>query len=178
MRPDFSKIDYKRAVEPSDAHESDEWLSPEHIAVKSFYTPESDLTPGHRDDGRVVIPDLPPAGGQAGLRRMHAFACALLRIEDNKQAELPVPLLVGSCEIAGGQQSLQDPRAQCLVGDGPPARQLRVDVSQRLSQIVGPAPFAEARGQQGYGQEQHRQEELPGDSFHVKSVQNEMQALR
>jgi methylmalonyl-CoA mutase len=40
MRPDFSKIDYKRAVEPSDAHESDEWLSPEHIAVKSFYTPE------------------------------------------------------------------------------------------------------------------------------------------
>ena len=38
MRPDFSKIDYKPAVEPADAPERDEWLSPEHIAVKSFYT--------------------------------------------------------------------------------------------------------------------------------------------
>ncbi len=38
MRPDFSKIDYKPAMEPSQAPESDAWLSPEHIPVKSFYT--------------------------------------------------------------------------------------------------------------------------------------------
>ena len=40
MRPDFSKIDYKPAARPADAPESKEWLSPEHIAVKSFYTQE------------------------------------------------------------------------------------------------------------------------------------------
>jgi methylmalonyl-CoA mutase len=40
MRPDFSKIDYKPAVEQGPEHETVEWLSPEHIAVKSFYTPE------------------------------------------------------------------------------------------------------------------------------------------
>jgi methylmalonyl-CoA mutase len=38
MRPDFSKIDYKPAIEPADARVREEWLSPEHIAVKSFYT--------------------------------------------------------------------------------------------------------------------------------------------
>ena len=40
MRPDFSKIGYKPAVEQAQEHEPVEWLSPEHIAVKSFYTPE------------------------------------------------------------------------------------------------------------------------------------------
>jgi methylmalonyl-CoA mutase len=40
MRPDFSRIDYKPAMEPSQASESDAWLSPEHIQVKSFYTRE------------------------------------------------------------------------------------------------------------------------------------------
>ena len=40
MRPDFSKIDYKPAVKPAAACEREEWLSPEHIAVKSFYTRE------------------------------------------------------------------------------------------------------------------------------------------
>ena len=40
MRPDFPKIDYKPAVEPSTARECNEWLSPEHIPVKSFYTRE------------------------------------------------------------------------------------------------------------------------------------------
>ena len=40
MRPDFSKIDYKPAVDRADARERDEWLSPEHIAVKSFYSRE------------------------------------------------------------------------------------------------------------------------------------------
>ena len=40
MRPDFSKIDYKPATRQTDTPESREWLSPEHIAVKSFYTRE------------------------------------------------------------------------------------------------------------------------------------------
>jgi methylmalonyl-CoA mutase len=40
MRPDFTKIDYKPAVEKATAPETEEWLSPEHIAVKSFYTSE------------------------------------------------------------------------------------------------------------------------------------------
>ena len=40
MRPDFSKIDYKPAVEATKAPECEEWLSPEHIAVKSTYTSE------------------------------------------------------------------------------------------------------------------------------------------
>ena len=38
MRPDFSKIDLKPAAEAPSVHASEEWLSPEHIAVKSFYT--------------------------------------------------------------------------------------------------------------------------------------------
>jgi len=40
MRPDFSKIDLKPAVERTQARVSNEWLSPEHIPVKSFYTRE------------------------------------------------------------------------------------------------------------------------------------------
>jgi methylmalonyl-CoA mutase len=40
MRPDFSKIDYKSVGEAARARNSDEWLSPEHIPVKSFYTGE------------------------------------------------------------------------------------------------------------------------------------------
>jgi methylmalonyl-CoA mutase len=47
MRPDFSKIDYKPASEPANSRADKapqtphlEWLSPEHIPVKSFYTRE------------------------------------------------------------------------------------------------------------------------------------------
>jgi methylmalonyl-CoA mutase len=40
MRPDFSKIDLKPTVERATARESSEWLSPEHIPVKGFYTRE------------------------------------------------------------------------------------------------------------------------------------------
>jgi methylmalonyl-CoA mutase len=40
MRPDFSRIDYKPAGEPSDPLETEAWLSPEHIPVKSFYARE------------------------------------------------------------------------------------------------------------------------------------------
>jgi methylmalonyl-CoA mutase len=43
MRPDFSKIDYKPTARQADALECHEWLSPEHIQVKSFYT-QQDLT--------------------------------------------------------------------------------------------------------------------------------------
>lgn len=37
MRPDFAKIDYKSTAERSEGPQCNEWLSPEHIAVKSFY---------------------------------------------------------------------------------------------------------------------------------------------
>jgi methylmalonyl-CoA mutase len=40
MRPDFSKIDLKPTVERAKVCENSEWLSPEHIPVKSFYTNE------------------------------------------------------------------------------------------------------------------------------------------
>jgi methylmalonyl-CoA mutase len=40
MRPDFSKIDLKPAVERANVCENSEWLSPEHIPVKGFYTKE------------------------------------------------------------------------------------------------------------------------------------------
>jgi methylmalonyl-CoA mutase len=40
MRPDFSKIDYRPSVTHAAARESEKWLSPEHIAIKSFYTRE------------------------------------------------------------------------------------------------------------------------------------------
>jgi methylmalonyl-CoA mutase len=45
MRPDFTKIDLKPALERATAREGttsgkSEWLSPEHIPVKSFYTDE------------------------------------------------------------------------------------------------------------------------------------------
>ncbi len=38
MRPDFSNIDYEPAVERTNGEASGDWLSPEHILVKSFYT--------------------------------------------------------------------------------------------------------------------------------------------
>ncbi len=40
MRPDFSKIDYEPAAEVAQAQVTTEWLSPEHIAIKRYYTPE------------------------------------------------------------------------------------------------------------------------------------------
>lgn len=40
MRPDFSRIDYRPAAERAHAPAGEEWLSPEHIAVKSFYARE------------------------------------------------------------------------------------------------------------------------------------------
>jgi methylmalonyl-CoA mutase len=43
MRPDFSKIDYKVNAASESAVQANEWLSPEHIAIKQSYTRE-DLT--------------------------------------------------------------------------------------------------------------------------------------
>ncbi len=40
MRPDFSTIDYKAKAEPSNCPDRREWLSPEHISIKSFYMPD------------------------------------------------------------------------------------------------------------------------------------------
>jgi methylmalonyl-CoA mutase len=40
MRPDFSKIDWKPAARMQAAAKAEEWLSPEHIALKSYYTRE------------------------------------------------------------------------------------------------------------------------------------------
>ena len=40
MRPDFSKIDFKAEPAASTAASPDAWLSPEHIAIKDFYTRE------------------------------------------------------------------------------------------------------------------------------------------
>jgi methylmalonyl-CoA mutase len=39
MRPDFSKIDYVAPSEAASQVQVREWLSPEHIAIKSSYTP-------------------------------------------------------------------------------------------------------------------------------------------
>ena len=38
MRPDFSKIDYRPTAERTQERESEQWLSPEHVPIKSFYT--------------------------------------------------------------------------------------------------------------------------------------------
>src|SRR5450631_755349 len=58
MRPDFSKIDYRTAARRADAPESKEWLSPEHIAVKSFYTQEDLKGLEHLDYAAGIAPFL------------------------------------------------------------------------------------------------------------------------
>ena len=40
MRPDFSKLDYEPTSEHTRAQVTEEWLSPEHISIKRFYTHE------------------------------------------------------------------------------------------------------------------------------------------
>ncbi|MGC2614425.1 MAG: methylmalonyl-CoA mutase [Terracidiphilus sp.] len=40
MRPDFTKIDYKPGIAHSSAMQVESWLSPEHIAIKPWYTRE------------------------------------------------------------------------------------------------------------------------------------------
>jgi methylmalonyl-CoA mutase len=58
MRPDFSKIDYKAAVKPAAGQERDGWLSPEHIAVKGFYTTEDLRGLEHLDYAAGIPPYL------------------------------------------------------------------------------------------------------------------------
>jgi methylmalonyl-CoA mutase len=70
MRPDFSKIDYKPAVERASAKQgtatakqnpvnhNDDWLSPEHIAVKSAYTREDLQGLEHLDYAAGIPPFL------------------------------------------------------------------------------------------------------------------------
>jgi methylmalonyl-CoA mutase len=40
MRPDFSQIDYEPVAQRAREQVNEEWLSPEHIAIKRFYTQE------------------------------------------------------------------------------------------------------------------------------------------
>jgi len=58
MRPDFSKIDYKASATPGAATQPQGWLSPEHIAIKPWYTREdlSDLE--HLDYAAGIPPYL------------------------------------------------------------------------------------------------------------------------
>jgi len=58
MRPDFSKIDYKASVERAKVQENSDWLSPEHIAVKSFYTREDLEGLEHLDYAAGIAPFL------------------------------------------------------------------------------------------------------------------------
>src|SRR5450755_3941110 len=68
MRPDFSKIDYRPAAEPAkpaenhgrenDGREKNEWLSTEHIPIKSFYTPEDLKGLDHLDYAAGIPPYL------------------------------------------------------------------------------------------------------------------------
>ncbi|MGD0680517.1 MAG: methylmalonyl-CoA mutase [Terracidiphilus sp.] len=63
MRPDFSLIDLKPAVERATARESKtrengEWLSPEHIPVKNFYTREDLKGLGHLEYAAGIPPYL------------------------------------------------------------------------------------------------------------------------
>ena len=58
MRPDFSKIEYVAPAEQEHAPLCEEWLSPEHIAVKSFYTQEDLEGLEHLDYAAGVPPYL------------------------------------------------------------------------------------------------------------------------
>ncbi len=58
MRPDFSKIDFKPARKTAPAREPDEWLSDEHIGIKSFYTREDLQGLEHLDYAAGIPPYL------------------------------------------------------------------------------------------------------------------------
>src|ERR1035438_3403783 len=58
MRPDFSKIDYRPGARRAADPESNEWLSPEHIAVKNFYTHEDLKGLEHLEYGAGIAPFL------------------------------------------------------------------------------------------------------------------------
>ncbi|MGA7242621.1 MAG: methylmalonyl-CoA mutase [Terracidiphilus sp.] len=49
MRPDFSKIDFNSSVVHGSSPQTEEWLSPEHIAIKPWYTREDLVGLEHLD---------------------------------------------------------------------------------------------------------------------------------
>jgi methylmalonyl-CoA mutase len=57
-KPDFTKIDWKPTSPASPGPAADEWLSPEHIAVKSFYTREDLAGLEHLDYAAGIPPYL------------------------------------------------------------------------------------------------------------------------
>ncbi len=63
MRPNFSEIDYRPAIErersrPRSEEEKSEWLSPEHIPIKTFYTREDLLALEHLNYAAGIPPYL------------------------------------------------------------------------------------------------------------------------
>lgn len=58
MRPDFTKIDWVPRTANSTVHDREEWLSPEHIALKSFYTREDIEGIEHLDYAAGIPPYL------------------------------------------------------------------------------------------------------------------------
>jgi methylmalonyl-CoA mutase len=58
MRPDFAKIDWKPATAETAANAPEEWLSPEHIVLKSFYTAEDLAGLEHLDYAAGIPPFL------------------------------------------------------------------------------------------------------------------------
>ncbi len=58
MRPDFSKIGFKPTATKTKDRESGEWLSPEQISIKSFYTPDDLNGLEHLEYGAGIPPYL------------------------------------------------------------------------------------------------------------------------
>ena len=58
MRPDFTRIDFEPTVERAAPQETSEWLSPEHIPVRGFYTADDLHGLEHLDYAAGVPPYL------------------------------------------------------------------------------------------------------------------------
>jgi methylmalonyl-CoA mutase len=58
MRPDFTRIDWRSASDGAAPKEPKEWLSPEHVALKSFYTREDLAGLEHLDYAAGIPPYL------------------------------------------------------------------------------------------------------------------------
>ncbi len=58
MNPDFSKIGYRPETAPQPGPEREEWLTPEHIAVSSYYIEEDLAGMGHLDFAAGLPPYL------------------------------------------------------------------------------------------------------------------------
>lgn len=58
MRPDFSTIDFRVGARVAQAQATEEWLSPEHIGIKPFYTQNDLAGLEHLDYAAGVAPFL------------------------------------------------------------------------------------------------------------------------